>query len=158
MKFESLINNKVFVATIGIITLLIAYYFMYYKPKQKNKKASEYNSSSDSVEYTESNDCEKKATFAPADYTALADSIYSSLRYSALDDNKKEAKRILLLMENSCDIHYLTQKFGIRREYFFGIPNGPAKPLHPFISSNLSKSAIEEINADYAAKGIKFRF
>lgn len=158
MKFDTLINNRVFVATVGIIVLLMAYYFMYYRPKQNAKKASGYDSANDSEEYTDNNDCSKKATFAEADYTALADSIYSSLRYSALDDNKREAKRILLMMNNSCDIHYLSQKFGIRREYFFGIPNGPAKPLHPFITSNLSKSAIEEINDDYQKKGITFRF
>jgi hypothetical protein len=56
------------------------------------------------------------------------------------------------------DFALLFKYFAKRQEYFFGINSGGLKNLTQFIISNLSKDRVAKINADYAAKKMKFRF
>jgi hypothetical protein len=93
-----------------------------------------------------------------SEWDSIANQIYNDLKYSALDDNKADAGYQVARVQNDLDIAYLRQTFGLRQEYIFGIPAGSPKNLESFITSNLSQSAIDKINANYASKRMSFRF
>lgn len=103
---------------------------------------------------------QKKETQTKSDteWAIIAEQIYNDLRYSALDDNKKDAGYQVARVKNDLDFWVLYKAFGKRREYWFGIPAGSEMDLPQFIRSNLSSSAIEQINKNYKTKKIKFQF
>lgn len=89
----------------------------------------------------------------------VADSIYNSMKFSAASDNKENIERQLKTVQNDLDLLLLTQAYGIRQHYFFGIPDGEKTTLIGQIGTGeLSDERIKRINANYASKGIKFRF
>lgn len=100
----------------------------------------------------------QKATKTDQEWLIIANQIYADLRYSAISDNKADAGRQVARVQNDTDFAVLFQQFKQRREYLFGIPSGALMNLTQFITSNLSKSAIATINANYARKKIKYRF
>jgi hypothetical protein len=89
----------------------------------------------------------------------VADSIYNSMKFSATSDNKENIERQLKTVQNDLDLLLLTQAYGVRQHYFFGIPDGNETTLIGQIGTGeLSNKRIKSINEYYASKGIKFRF
>lgn len=92
-------------------------------------------------------------------YAIWANQIYEYLKYSALDDKKKQAFELLYIyVHNDADIAKLIKYFGRRQEYNFGIPVGSTKDLSQFVSTNLSKQQISVLNDRYAKNKMVFRF
>ncbi len=89
----------------------------------------------------------------------VADSIYNSMRFSAAGDNKENIEKQLKMVQNDLDFLLLTQAYGIRQHYLILVPDGEETTLIGQISTGeLSNERIKRINANYASKGIKFRF
>ena len=89
----------------------------------------------------------------------VADSIYNSMKFSATSDNKSNIEKQLKMVQNDLDFLLLTQAYGLRQHYVFGIPDGDKTTLIGQIATGeLSDKRIKSINANYASKGIKFRF
>jgi len=89
----------------------------------------------------------------------VADSIYNSMKFSATSDNKENIERQLKMVQNDLDFLLLTQAYGVRQHYVFAVPDGDKTTLIGQIGTGeLSDKRIKSINADYASKGIKFRF
>ena len=100
----------------------------------------------------------QKSTKSDAEWQLIAEQIYNDLRYSALDDNKKDAAYQIARVKNDIDFFTLYKAFGKRREYLFGLPAGAEMDLPQFIRSNLSTNTINQINDNYKRKNIKFRY
>lgn len=100
----------------------------------------------------------QKPTKSATEWQLIAEQIYNDLRYSALDDNKKDAAYQIARVKNDLDFFTLYKAFGKRREYLFGIPAGAEMDLPQFIRSNLSSNVINQINDNYKRKNIKFRY
>lgn len=153
-------DNKVAVSVIAIIGLLLAFYFLFWKKRGKIKgippPTEDLEDAKDDLEILA--DQGIKPTMIESTYSALADAIHNDLKFSIIDDDKKDAKRILLMMLNDADLLMLKIKFGNRQEHFFGIPNGGVKNLNAFVSGNFKNSTIASINNNYAQKGMLLRF
>lgn len=124
--------------------------------QEKKKQQEEQKNIEDQL-----NEYEKKGlrlSKTKAEWDSIANQIYEDLRYTSLDDNKADAGYQVARVKNDYDMAYLQQSFGVRQEYLFGIPSGSPKNLSSFITSNLSRSAIDKLNANYAAKRMTFRF
>jgi hypothetical protein len=92
-------------------------------------------------------------------YAIWANQIYEYLKYSALDDKKKQAFELLYIyVHNDADIAKLIKYFGKRQEYNFGIPIGQTKDLSQFVTTNLSSNQIKTLNDRYAKSKMIFRF
>ncbi len=100
----------------------------------------------------------EKPTKTPGEWAIIADQIHEDLRYSALDDDKKDAAYQAARVKNNADFKLLYQNFGKRREYFFGVPSGSEKDLAQFLRSNLADSEIQIINQNYRNKNISFQY
>ena len=100
-----------------------------------------------------------KSTRSLGQWKLVADSIYNSMKFSALSDNKSNIEQQLKMVQNDLDFLLLTQAYGLRQHYAFGIPDGDKTTLIGQIATGeLSDKRIKSINANYATKGIKFRF
>ena len=100
-----------------------------------------------------------KPTKPEGEWQIIANQIFQDLRFSALDDNKKDAVFQLCRVKNEGDVALLIKLFGKRQETWFGIiPNGPEKDLQQFVTSNLSVKEIAIVNDNYMRKNIKYRF
>lgn len=100
----------------------------------------------------------EKPTKSTEEWQIIADKIYTDLRNDALFDDKASAGYQVARVKNNADFWLLFKLFAKRREYFYGIPNGPLMNLAEFIQSNLSKEAIGQINKNYKSKNITFQF
>lgn len=96
-------------------------------------------------------------TYSLSNIAMFANQIYEALRYSSLDDDKPLAASVLAKMGNEADVYALIKAFGIRQNYFFGIPWGDKQTLPEFVLSNLNSDYIFEVNRAWAANGIKYR-
>jgi hypothetical protein len=99
----------------------------------------------------------KKPTKSDFEWRQIADQIYSDLKYSALDDNKRDATYQSCRVKNDADLIKLISFFGKRQEYAFGLPIGAVQSLFEFLRSNLSSSQISTINTNWINKKIKYR-
>lgn len=90
-------------------------------------------------------------------YYTMADTIYNSLRYSGIQDDKPKAKGLLYYMYNDVDVAKLSAAYGTRQHYLSGIPDGPPKNLFTIIREEFPVSYITEINSLWAGRGIKAR-
>jgi hypothetical protein len=106
----------------------------------------------------------QKQSFADSQYNSYANDIYEGMRY-AVGDNYDNVERILLLMNNDLDVAKLIKSFGVRQDYAFGIPTGNAKDLITFVNSELGEDylgltryRVNNINANWKKKGIKYQF
>jgi hypothetical protein len=99
----------------------------------------------------------QKPTYTTVELSNFAEVIYEDLRYSALSDDKEQAGLYLAAPRNEADVYYLIKFFGNRDECYLGVFCYP-RSLPEFISTNLSQSKIDQINNNYARKGIKFRW
>lgn len=148
--------------TIFYIGGAIAAYFLILKPileklglqKTIEEKQQEQNIS----DYVADVLKKQNPTKSKGEWQIIANQIYEDLRYSAIDDNKKDAQYQVSRVKNDADVATLIQVFGNRQEYAFGLPVGSLKDLQQFIKSNLSTNQIMAINLNYSRKGIKYRF
>ena len=100
-----------------------------------------------------------QSTRSLGQWKLVADSIYNSMKFSATSDNKENIERQLKMVQNDLDLLLLTQAYGVRQHYVFALPDGDKTTLIGQIGTGeLSDKRIKSINANYAAKGIKFRF
>lgn len=106
----------------------------------------------------ETQKAKQPSTKNDADWLIIANQIYQDLRYSSIDDNKKDAVYQVCRVKNDTDVYSLFAQFGERQEYAFGIPIGTKKSLSEFIRSNLNTEQINIINSNYTRKGIKFQY
>ena len=100
----------------------------------------------------------EKPTKSEGEWSIIADQIHEDLRYTALDDDKKDAAYQAARVKNNADFKLLYKNFGKRREYFFGVPSGSEKDLPQFLRSNLADSEIQIINQNYRNKNISFQY
>lgn len=100
----------------------------------------------------------EKPTKSEGEWAIIADQIHEDLRYTALDDDKKDAAYQAARVKNNADFKLLYKNFGKRREYFFGVPSGSEKDLAQFLRSNLADSEIQIINQNYRNKNISFQY
>jgi len=111
---------------------------------------------------TEIVDLEKKGikpTRSLGQWKLVADSIYNSMKFSYVSDNKSNIESQLKMVQNDLDLALLIQAYGVRQHYVFAIPDGGKTTLIGQIATGeLSDSKIRSINNNYASKGIKFRF
>lgn len=148
--------------TILYIGGAIAAYFLVFKPileklglqktieqKQQEQNVSDYVTETLKIQ---------NPTKSKGEWQIIANQIYEDLRYSAIDDNKKDAQYQVSRVKNDADVATLIQVFGNRQEYAFGLPVGSLKDLQQFIKSNLSTNQVLAINSNYSRKGIKYRF
>jgi len=104
------------------------------------------------------NTTNEKPTKSSGEWAIIADQIHEDLRYTALDDDKKDAAYQAARVKNNADFKLLYKNFGKRREYFFGVPSGSEKDLAQFLRSNLADSEIQIINQNYRNKNISFQY
>ncbi|MEL6628102.1 MAG: hypothetical protein AAFQ92_21435 [Bacteroidota bacterium] len=98
-------------------------------------------------------------TMTEAEFEILSNQIHTSIRYSAVADDKGRAEALLKTRpQNQADVLALIKAYGKRELQVFGLPDGPAKDLPSAISEELSQSRIDRINRTYQSKGITFRF
>lgn len=107
----------------------------------------------------EESECSGPYTLSKAQALSIADSIHAAV-YGTTED-ESEVTRLLMLANTDGDICRLITSYGTRRLQF-GL--GPYN-LPQVVTQYLSESAgwgqgsyIDVINADYAAKGIRYRF
>ena len=98
----------------------------------------------------------QKPTYSDAQLEAIANIIYQDLRYSALDDDKKDAIIQLKKMNNTADVYRLMEIFGKKQEYWFGIPNGSRQTLPEFVAGNFKQKTIQDLNIYYRNKLINW--
>lgn len=141
-----------------------AAYFLLIKPLLeklgivKSKDEVEEEKKQDNSQTNYANNASGRLTKSESEWQIIANTIYEDLRYSALDDNKTDAGYQVARVQTEKDLATLIKAFGFRQEYFFGLPTGGKKDLSAFIRSNLSKSAIDQINWNYRSKKIKFQY
>ena len=148
--------------TILYIGGAIAAYFLVLKPILEKlglqKTIEEKKQEANVDEYISETLKTQTPTKSKGEWQIIANQIYEDLRYSAIDDDKKDAQYQVSRVKNDADIATLIQTFGLRQEYAFGLPVGSKKDLQQFIKSNLSTDQILAINLNYSRKGIKYRF
>ena len=93
-----------------------------------------------------------------AGWRAVADGIYQSVRFSAIDDNKAQAETYLKAPLNAADVYALIVQYGTRQRAVFGLPDGPATNLAATIYDELDTAAINRINAFYQTRNINYRW
>lgn len=164
-QISALLQNRIFIGAVGVTVLLVAFYFLFWRKRRGSTGGLIRRTDLEPgyFENLESALQEMEAAGAPAtfpdfNYVDFANTIYRALRFSAVSDNKAQAADVLKQMQTDYDILKLDLAFGQRQEYLFGIPNGGRQSLSQMVSSNLKRKTIDAINADYAAKGMKYRF
>ena len=89
----------------------------------------------------------------------VADSIYNSMKFSYVSDNKSNVEEQLKMVKNDLDLALLVKAYGLRQHYTFAIPDGNRTTLIGQIATGeLSNSRLKSINDNYAQKGITYRF
>ena len=142
--------------------LIIAGYFLVIRPLLQSlglqKTEREKEKETDVNKEIRDQQRKERQTKTDAEWRVIADNIYQSLRFSAIDDDKANAGYQVARVQNNVDFWLLYKFFGNRQEYAFGLPVGGKQDLASFIRGNLSKSAIAQINNNYRSKGIKFQY
>jgi hypothetical protein len=96
-------------------------------------------------------------TKLPGEWAIIADQIWNDLSGSTLSDSKNDAVIQIKRVKNDADFILLNESFGKRQEWYLWIPMGK-KTFVPYVSSNLPRKKLDEINDNYNRKGIRFRF
>lgn len=102
-------------------------------------------------------------SFEDSQYMTLANTCYEGMRY-AVGDNYGAVEASLKKMKNNLDVALLIKAFGLRQNYFFGVPSGNPMDLFTFVQSELGNDyggitgyRVASINADWASKGITYK-
>ena len=112
---------------------------------------------------TEKSDLEKLKvqgivpTMTDSSYLHLADMVYEGLRYSALADSPALVRKALKQMKNDADVLKLSQAYGQRQRYGFGVPVGERMGLIASVSADSFALTKNLINKDWEPKGITYR-
>lgn len=104
-----------------------------------------------------------KATFSPTQYAQFANIIYESTKYGAAD-NYPAVVDIMKRLKNDLDVNKLITVYGKKQHYIFGIPQGDPRDLFTNIRAELGNEymgltsyKLDNINEDWAKKGIKYK-
>jgi len=105
----------------------------------------------------------KKASFSDSNYNTFANTIYNSMRY-AVGDDYGTVELTLKRMKNDLDVAKLIKAFGVKQDYFFGIPAGDKMDLFTYIQKELGNEyggltnyRVKRINEDWSKKGISYQ-
>ena len=105
----------------------------------------------------------KKASFSDSNYNTFANTIYNSMRY-AVGDDYGTVESTLKRMKNDLDVAKLIKAFGVKQDYFFGIPAGDKMDLFTYIQKELGNEyggltnyRVKRINEDWSKKGISYQ-
>ena len=105
----------------------------------------------------------KKASFSDSNYNTFANTIYNSMRY-AVGDDYGTVELTLKRMQNDLDVAKLVKAFGVKQDYFFGIPAGDKMDLFTYIQKELGNEyggltnyRVKRINEDWKKKGISYQ-
>ena len=105
----------------------------------------------------------KKASFSDSNYNTFANTIYNSMRY-AVGDDYATVVSTLKRMQNDLDVAKLIKAFGLKQDYFFGIPAGDKMDLFTYIQKELGNEyggftnyRVTQINEDWKKKGISYQ-
>jgi len=96
------------------------------------------------------------STKTDAEWLVIARKIADDLHVH-LDKNVEDAGLQICRVQNDTDVFKLIQAFGEKSVYAFGIPYKTLN-LPGMVQSEISDDKIKKINANYAGKGIKFRY
>lgn len=104
-----------------------------------------------------------KLSFTPTQYAQFANIIYESTKYG-IGDNYGAVVDIMKNLKNDLDINKLITVYGKKQNYVFGIPAGAPRDLFTNIRAELGDEyfgltsyRINQINNDWAKKGIKYK-
>jgi hypothetical protein len=105
----------------------------------------------------------KKASFSDSNYNTFANTIYNSMRF-AVGDDYGTVESTLKRMKNDLDVAKLIKAFGLKQDYFFGIPTGDKMDLFTFVQKELGNEyggltnyRVKKINEDWSKKGISYQ-
>ena len=105
----------------------------------------------------------KKASFSDSNYNTFANTIYNSMRF-AVGDDYGTVELTLKRMKNDLDVAKLIKAFGVKQDYFFGLPTGDKMDLFTYIQKELGNEyggltnyRVKNINADWKKKGITYQ-
>ena len=105
----------------------------------------------------------KKASFSDSNYNTFANTIYNSMRY-AVGDDYGTVELTLKRMQNDLDVAKLIKAFGVKQDYFFGLPAGDKMDLFTYIQKELGNEyggftnyRVKNINEDWKKKGISYQ-
>lgn len=105
----------------------------------------------------------KKASFLDSNYNTFANTIYNSMRY-AVGDDYGTVELTLKSMKNDLDVAKLIKTFGVKQDYFFGLPAGDKMDLFTYIQKELGNEyggltnyRVKRINEDWSKKGISYK-
>jgi hypothetical protein len=105
----------------------------------------------------------KKASFSDSNYNTFANTIYNSMRF-AVGDDYSTVESTLKRMKNDLDVAKLVKAFGVKQDYFFGLPTGDKMDLFTYIQKELGNEyggltnyRVKRINEDWSKKGISYQ-
>ena len=105
----------------------------------------------------------KKASYSDSNYNTFANTIYNSMRF-AVGDDYSTVESTLKRMKNDLDVAKLVKAFGVKQDYFFGLPTGDKMDLFTYIQKELGNEyggltnyRVKRINEDWSKKGISYQ-
>ena len=105
----------------------------------------------------------KKASFSDSNYNTFANTIYNSMRF-AIGDDYGTVESTLKRMKNDLDVAKLIKAFGLKQDFFFGLPAGDKMDLFTFVQKELGNEyggltnyRVKRINEDWSKKGILYQ-
>lgn len=148
MQNTNLDNAK----ALGIFTgIFLVVYFLFFRNNPKKIQAQVLQQAIDSTQQLG-----YKESFPDIAYMNFADRLYQAMRYSGTDE--KTIYNVFDQMKNDLDVLKLTQAYGVRQLYVFGLPDGNPKNLAESLASELSAREISSLNAILRKNQIKISF
>ena len=131
-------------------------------PTEAQKKNRELEKNIDS-EISKMQGNGKKASFSDSNYNTFANTIYNSMRF-AIGDDYGTVESTLKRMKNDLDVAKLIKAFGLKQDFFFGLPAGDKMDLFTFVQKELGNEyggltnyRVKRINEDWSKKGILYQ-
>jgi len=154
-----LIMGGLAIAYFGVVNPLLK--FTGVKKSEKDKEKDKEDKEKDKVKQGDVSDIIKtgiKPTYNSTNYVEFADIIWNKRKYNlAFDNDEQAAVDILKKMRNDLDVALLLKAYGLRRDYFFGIETGQAMGLFTAVREKVPASLIEQVNTEWAKRGITYR-
>ena len=131
-------------------------------PTEAQKKNRELEKNIDS-EISKMQNNGEKASFSDSNYNTFANTIYNSMRF-AIGDDYGTVESTLKRMKNDLDVAKLIKAFGLKQDFFFGLPAGDKMDLFTFVQKELGNEyggltnyRVKRINEDWSKKGILYQ-
>jgi len=131
-------------------------------PTEAQRKNRELEKNIDS-EISKMQNNGKKASFSDSNYNTFANTIYNSMRF-AIGDDYGTVESTLKRMKNDLDVAKLIKAFGLKQDYFFGLPAGDKMDLFTYVQKELGNEyggltnyRVKKINEDWRKKGITYQ-